>query len=81
MAVISIDIGTSGTRINNAFGSLYEYQATINGQPNPQTLSQFTKAQVASYIKQVVKDYEATVAAETARSAAMASVESGVVVS
>ncbi len=81
MATISIDIGNSGTRINSAFGALHGYQATIDGQPNPQTLSQFTKAKVAGYIKDTVKQYEAEQAINTARTQAIANVDSQVVIS
>lgn len=80
MATIIIDIGNSGTRINNAFSHIYAYQPIVEGQPNSQTLPQFTKAKVGEYVKSIVKQYEATEAAEIARTQAMASVDSQVVI-
>jgi hypothetical protein len=71
MAIISIDISTHGTRIQDAFAASYAYQATINGQPNPESKAQFTKRKIAEYVKDVVRAYEANKAAEDARVAAL----------
>lgn len=67
------------TRIATAFCATYGYQATLeDGTANPQTPVQFTRQQVAAYIKAIVIAYEATVAAEAARQAAAAEVDSAI---
>lgn len=81
VALINIDIGNSGTRINTAMAATYNYQPTLpDGSPNPQTLSQFSKAKVAEYVKGVVRDYEARQAVDNAYSTAIANVDSQVII-
>lgn len=72
MAQLVIDFPDSiRNRVLDAFASTYGYQATLqDGTPNPQTKAQFAKAQVARFVKEVVKGYEATRAGEIARKAA-----------
>lgn len=43
------------------------YQATINGQPNPQTKAQFAKAALVLYAKRLVQQWEAAQADVAAR--------------
>ncbi len=71
MAQITIDIpNTVIQRVTTAFTKEFGYQSTDqDGQPNPQTPAQFTKAQVIEYIKQVTRNYEASLAAQAARAA------------
>lgn len=77
MATLSVTIPNAQvTRINNAFGAAYGYQATINGSPNPESLTQFATRKVREFIKDVVKGQEAVAAAEAARVAALAAAES-----
>jgi hypothetical protein len=78
MAVIGIDIGTHGTRIQEAFAASYGYQATLpdpadptKAITNPETKAQFTKRKIAEYVKEVTRAYEANKAAEEARAAAL----------
>jgi hypothetical protein len=63
-----------------AFVHEFSYQQTINGFPNPQTQAQFTKAQIAEHIKLVTKRYKAGVAATAAEAAAIANVDSGLII-
>lgn len=72
MANISIDIGANGARIQAAFAAQYGYQPTIDGQPNPETLGQFTKRKIAEYAFAVTAGYEENRDAEIARAAAKA---------
>jgi hypothetical protein len=52
-------------RVVNSFASAYGYQATINGQPNPQTKGDFAADQIIAYIKNIVQGEE-TKAAQAA---------------
>ena len=68
------------TRILDAFTAAYNYQPTVrNAQgvdiPNPQTRAQFMKQKLAEYVRETVKTYEATAAADTARTAAAKKVD------
>jgi len=47
-------------KVIDSFVSCFGYQATIDGQPNPQTKTQFTKAQIIKYIKAVVNSVDKT---------------------
>lgn len=81
MAIISFDIGVHGARINAAFAATYGYQATLeDGTANPQTVGQFTRTKIRDHIKRVVTDYEATQAAEAARTSKVAEVEAQVTI-
>lgn len=81
MASISIDTGSAAqtNRIVDAFCAVYNYQTTIpdNGGtiPNPENKNQFAKRMLARYVKDVVKGYEANLAAEAARVTAADAVE------
>lgn len=73
MAQIIIDIpaGADLTRAVDAYCALYNYQALLpGGGANPETRNQFAKRMVANWIKDTTKEYEATLAATTARNAA-----------
>lgn len=79
MAQLTITIPDAQTaRVFDAFAAAYGYQATIDGQPNPQTRAQFARQKVIEFIKNTVKAQEAQAAADSARSAAAANVESQV---
>lgn len=59
-------------RVLAAFAASYGYQATMpGGAPNPQTQAQFAKQKLADYVKAVVTAYEASQAAEGARTSAV----------
>jgi hypothetical protein len=69
MAQIVIDIpqGADLTRAVNAFAATFGYpDATIT-----ETKAQFAKRQVAIWIKSIIANYEAQVAADAARAAAI----------
>lgn len=76
MAVISITVPDGViNRVRQAFRAAYNYQDTINGQPNPESLNQFVQRKIREYVKEVVKSQEAPAAAETARKAALDAIE------
>lgn len=63
----SFDTGTVPfSRIVDAFATAYNYQATIDGQPNPETKAQFTRRMVRQYIIEIVKSQEVQAAVKTA---------------
>lgn len=63
MAIISIDIPTAAvSRIQDAFVAEFGWTSELGV-----TKTQFTKAQVIEYIKQVTRNYEANLAAGAAR--------------
>lgn len=76
MAVITIDVpsGADLTRAVDAFAAKFGYQATLpGGGANPETKNAFAKRQISVWIKSVVREYEASVAMESARATAEAS--------
>lgn len=89
MAQITINIPDGQVaRVRNAFASAYGYQATIPdpnnaGQtiPNPETKGQFTERKIREFIREVVAGQEATVDANTARSARIAEVNTNLTIS
>lgn len=73
MANISITIPDEYVqRVLEGMAGQLGYQPTIDGQPNPETRAQFCKRQVAVFVKNCVRSYEANIAAEAARLAAIA---------
>lgn len=46
------------TRLIDAVCAVEQYQATINGAPNPETRAQFTKRKIGEHIKSLVQVYE-----------------------
>lgn len=69
------------TRVINAFTSAYSYPVTVKDAggadiPNPQTRAAFMKAKLAEYVRETVKAYEVSAAADAARTAAAAKVDS-----
>jgi hypothetical protein len=77
MAVISITISDAELpRVINAVCSQYNYQATVNGSPNPETKAQFAKRMMIVWLKDNVKADEVRAAIEAARTAASARVDS-----
>lgn len=59
-------------RVLTAFSEHFGYQATIDGQPNPQTQAQFARDQVKAWIRETVKSHEVNAATDQAREAAVA---------
>ncbi|MEO8650500.1 MAG: hypothetical protein ABI539_15160 [Acidobacteriota bacterium] len=49
---------TQRNRIMDAFAAAYQYQATIDGQPNPQNKSDFTVEKISGYIQDIVRSQE-----------------------
>lgn len=76
---ISID-NTQLTRVITAMCTSGGYQATISGQPNPTTQAQFAKQMIAAYVMNAVKQVEAQVAVDTARTTAISNVDSQVII-
>ncbi len=54
--------------IQDAFASVYKYQATINGQPNPETKAEFMNRKIKKIIKDIYISYNAKAAEVTRRS-------------
>lgn len=80
MATISVTIPNAIlNRVTDGICGQYSYQATINGSPNPETKAQFAQRMVREFIKNTVKGYEATVAQDAARTAAIASADTDIV--
>lgn len=61
---------TSKNKIIDAFADAYGYQATIEGQPNPQSKQQFFNAKLTAYIRDVYKAQQVSVAEKAARDSA-----------
>lgn len=76
---ISID-NTQLTRVITAMCASGGYQSTINGQPNSQTQAQFTKQMLIIYVMNAVKQVEAQVAVDTARTTAISNIDSQIVI-
>ena len=57
-------------RVYDAFAVAYSYQATINGQPNPETKEQHYQRRLKSYVAEILASYEGVLAGEIARKAA-----------
>lgn len=67
MATVSITVPDAMvTRINDAFATAFEYPATIDGEPNPETKTQHTRRRVREYVAGIVRRIEAGAAAQTA---------------
>lgn len=54
------------------FCDAFAYQATIDGEPNPETKQQFFTRKMKEYANEVVKSFRANRDAETARQTAIA---------
>ncbi len=68
------------TMVVDAFCNQYGYQTLINGQPNPQTKSQFALQQVDNFIINTVKADKIKTPVEAARTQAITDVDSQVVI-
>lgn len=73
--------GTQRTRILTNYTNAHGYQPTIaqpdgTSVPNPETRAQFFKRKLAETVRETVKAYEVSLAAEDARKAAAAKVDS-----
>ena len=67
MATITVTIPDAvAVRVRDAFTTTYSYQTTIDGQPNPETPTQFVQRMVRDYVKQTLVNHEAQAAARTA---------------
>lgn len=63
----TFDTGTITTaEILDAFAKAYNYQVTINGQPNPETKAVFARRQVRRYILDIVRSQRHDAAKTTA---------------
>lgn len=68
MATLNLTYDTGSTtlaEINDAVALEYNYQATINGSPNPESKSQFSRRMIGEHIKYIVK-HQRTISAVTA---------------
>lgn len=54
------------SRIVDAFAVQYNYQATINGQPNPESKAEFARRMVGLHIKSIVREQEEQAAVRAA---------------
>lgn len=73
MAQITFNINDAHVqRILAAFSSQFNYQETIDGNPNPENKSQFVKRKLKEYIASVVIGYEAEQEAISARDTKLA---------
>lgn len=70
---ITITPAAALTRAVDALCALNNYQATIDGSPNPETRNQFGKRMLAQWVKSEVARYETGIAIEAARATAQAS--------
>lgn len=69
MATLSINIPDNQvTRVNDAIAALFNYQATINGSPNPETKAQFARRMVIENLKRLVAQGESAAARRQAES-------------
>lgn len=72
MAAITITIPDAvAVRVMNAICSNHGYEATIDGQANPETKAQAVKRYIKEWAMAHVEAYEAKVASEDARAAAI----------
>lgn len=79
MATITLTIqNTVVNRVLDAICNANGYRTTINGLPNPQTKSEFVKVFIATFLKSQVKEYESTIAANTASASAETDVENNI---
>lgn len=89
MATVSINIpDTIAPRVLTAFANTYGYQAQIPdpnnpGQTiaNPVTEAQFAKTQLISHIKDVIYNYESSLAVQTALTDAMTNIDTDITLS
>ena len=59
MATITFTLSaTALTRLVDATSTLYKYQTTINGSPNPETKAQFAQRIWREIMKDFVKEFE-----------------------
>ena len=69
------------TRVLNGFCGQHGYQTTINGQANPESKADFATRKIREFVKDSVKAYEATQAAEAERLSKLAAAETEIVIS
>lgn len=76
MATITISIPASiTTRVIDGVSGQYGYQTLINGEANPETKTQFATRMARTWVKESVKAYEATLAANNAKNSAIVAAE------
>lgn len=79
MATITITIPTTQTaRVIDGICYANTYQDIIDGQPNPETKTAFSKRMVVEYILNCIKQYEIIVAVEAARKNVNLSVDTNI---
>lgn len=82
MAAITITIPDAQvTRVRDAFATAYNYQAAINGAPNPESRLQFLQRKLREHILDVVRSQESQAAGEVARKAQADKVDSEITLS
>lgn len=60
MATLTLTFDTGSiplATITDALADSHQYQATINGSPNPQTKAQFARQVVQDFVTRTVTDY------------------------
>jgi hypothetical protein len=77
---LNIPNGAPSQRVLDAFTAQYGYQSTIDGAANPETPQAFVKRMLTQHMKDVVKSYEASQAAEAARQAAIDKAETEITI-
>lgn len=66
MATFTLTFDTGAvplSKITDAFASAYDYDAVVDGAPNPETKAQFTRRMIRHLIVQVVRGQDAKAAA------------------
>lgn len=56
MATLTFSFDTGPVTLSeiiDVFATAYNYQATVNGQPNPESKAQFTRRMVRQYIRDI----------------------------
>lgn len=80
MATLTITCpDAQAARVRDAFALVYHRPVLVDGQPNPESKTQFTLRMLREFVKNVVKQAEAPVAADAARATALAAVDNDVV--
>ena len=75
----TVESNAKAAAFRDDFCAHHSYQETINGEPNPESKAAFFKRKIGEYIKECVKAHRVNTAADSARQTAIASAESGVV--
>ena len=69
MATLTFSFDTGSvplSKINNAIAAEYDYQSTIDGEPNPESKAEFSKRMIKTVITNIVKNQDKKVARQAA---------------